>query len=58
MLYEVITRGAGIEQCGYLLAPVVNVGAEIYGPLDMYAFAVERLEDALQMAGAARNNFV
>ena len=31
----------------------VNVGETIYGPLDMYEFAVERLEDALQMAGAA-----
>ena len=31
----------------------VNVGETIYGPLDMYGFAVERLEDALQMAGAA-----
>lgn len=31
----------------------VDVGETIYGPLDMYQFAVERLEDALTMAGAA-----
>ena len=30
-----------------------DVGEVIYDPLDMYAFAVERLEDGLQMAGAA-----
>ena len=31
----------------------VNVGDQIYGPQDMYGFAVDRLEDALQIAGAA-----
>ncbi len=31
----------------------VDVGETIYGPLDMYQFAVDRLEDALTMAGAA-----
>jgi len=33
----------------------VDVGETIYGPLDMYEFAVDRLEDALTMAGAAND---
>ena len=33
----------------------VNVGETIYGPAEMYEFAVERLADALQIAGAAGN---
>lgn len=31
----------------------INVGAEIYGPLDLYGFAVERFEDGLGVAQAA-----
>jgi len=31
----------------------INVGETIYQPLDLYGMAVERLEDALTMAGAA-----
>jgi hypothetical protein len=31
----------------------VNVGETIYGPQEMYGFAVERLMEALQVAGAA-----
>lgn len=31
----------------------INMGAEIYQPLDLYAFAVDRLEEALDVARAA-----
>ncbi|MCA9739146.1 MAG: hypothetical protein R3E98_19645 [Gemmatimonadota bacterium] len=34
----------------------VNVGSEIYEPLELYQFAVDRLEEALSIAQAANNS--